>query len=529
MKKILAALLCIAAILSLLAGCGGSSTPAAPAADNGAQAPAAPADGEKNTAVTIGYVIAHNPAYPSSPNFDDFIQQGMIYDKLFDVDDVTGEYYSPLLESYEWTDDVTLHMVLKDGITFNDGKVMTMDDVLFSMQNYMRAETTDKVQYYAHIDFDASKVSEDGKVLDLVWKDAYGPALRTLNCAVMEKEFTEEHIEDTDEIWYTAPVGSGPYVVKECVKNSYVVYTLREDYWDTSRTFDADEITLKFYTDSSAMYMDYVAGNLDVIYDVGAEVISKIEADPGLGTVTLVPDNDVVYIHLNEDNEILSDPKVREAIAYALDMDYITEVCYGPLGTPATSHFASGFDAYTEHERYPYDPEKAAAILKEAGYGPGDISLRWISPEMPPEPQIGECVQALLEAVGISVSVETPEFATALGSHLQGITDISDSHTMGGNPAKEPDNSLSAFYEGGAFTSFSISEPDYNALYYAGLNTTDEAERWEAYKALDAWLWDNFMVLPVCEVNKAIVYNSRIAEFPASAIGRSCLGSLKLA
>ena len=509
MKKKVALILVIACFLSLFSAVG------VLAADD--------------TAVTIGYAIPHNPAYPSSPNFDDFIQQGMIYDKLFDVDDETGEYLSRLLESYEWTDDVTLHMVLKPGITFNDGQEMTMEDVLFSMQNYMAAPTTDKNQYYAHIDFDASVISEDGMTLDLVWTSPYGPALRTLNCSIMEKAFTEEHIEDTDEIWYTAPVGSGPYVITECVKNSYVVYTLREDYWDTSRTFDAKTITLKFYTDESAMYMDYVAGNLDVIYDVSAETVKNIQADPSLGTVTLVPDNDVVYIQINEDKEVLSDPLVRQAIAYALDMEYITDVAYGELGTPATSHFATGFDCYVEHELYPYDPAKSIELLEEAGYKFGDLNLKWISPEMPPEPQIGEAVQALLSAVGINVTVETPEFATALGSHLEGITDISCQHTMGGNPAKEPDNTLSAFYEGGAFAAFSISEPDYNELYYAGLNTTDDEARWEAYRQLDAWLWDNYMALPICEVNRAIVFNSRIAEFPASAVGRSCLGALKLA
>lgn len=338
MKRKLAMILAIAMVFSVAVGCGTSAL----ASDD--------------TAVTIGYVANHDPAYPSSPNFDDFIQQGMIYDKLFDVDDETGEFVTRLLESYEWTDETTLHMVLKDGITFNDGTTMTMEDVLFSLQNYMAAPTTDKNQYYAHIDFDASVISEDGMTLDLVWKDAYGPALRTLNCSIMEKAFTEEHIEDTDEIWYTAPVGSGPYVVKECVKDSYVVYELREDYWDTSRTFDATEITLKFYTDESAMYMDFAAGNLDVIYDISAEIAANIEADPSLGTVSLTPDNDVVYIQINEDKEILSDPLVREAIAYALDMEYITDVCYGALGTPATSHFASGFDAYVEHELYPYDP-----------------------------------------------------------------------------------------------------------------------------------------------------------------------------
>lgn len=538
MKKILAALICLVMILSLCAACGGGTsetgtTAAEPAEQSGTEAApaAAPAEaGEKNTAVTIGYVTNHYPAYPSSANYDDFIIQGMVYDKLFDVDDETGEYVARLLESYEWTDDVTLHMVLKDGVTFNDGKPMTMEDVLFSMKNYIdQGRTTDKYEYYSRIDFDKCVISDDGMELDLVYFEPYGPALRTLNFSVMEKEFTEAH-PDTDEVWYSAPVGSGPYAITDYVKDSYVVFTLREDYWDTSRSFDATEITLKFYKDESAMYMDYQAGNIDVAYGITATTVSSIQdANGAQGTVTLVPDNDILYLHLNEDKEILSNPKVREAIAHALNYEFITEVCYGVMGTPATSHFASGFDAYVEHEPYSYDPELSKQLLAEAGYNAGDITLQWISPDFPPEPLIGETVQALLADVGINVTVQSYELATALGYHLDGTTDISDSHTMGGNPVKEPDNSLSSFYENGAFTAFSISDPEYNEYYYAGLNSVDEAERWEAYKKLDAWLWDNYMAIPVCEINSAIAYNARIAEFPASAIGRSCLGSLKLA
>ena len=514
MKKIIALTLTVVLMLALLAGCGNTSGQGSGTVDNG-------------TAVTVGYMAAHEPAYPSSGS-SDFIQAGMIYDKLFDVDDVTGEYYSPVLESYEWTNDTTLHMVLKKGITFSDGAEMTMDDVYFSLKNYMNDVNNDKYQYYAHIDFDSSKVSDDGYELDLVWYEPYGPALRTLNCAIMQKAFTEEHIDMTDEVWYTGPVGSGPYVISESVKNSYVVFTLRDDYWDTSRTFDATQITLKFYTDESAMYMDYKAGNIDGLYDVSNETVKNIEADPDSGTVSIIPDNDVVYIHLNQNIEALKDPAVREAIAYALDMNYITDVCYGTLGTVATSHYPASFDAYVNHGPYEYNPDKAKEILTNAGYKEGDITITWISPETAPEPQIGQCVQALLGAVGITVEVQTPDFGTALMASFNGETQISDQHTMGGNPTKEPDNTLAAFYGEAVFKSFAIPDEDYNALYYAGLSTTDEEARWDIYREIDTWLWDHYLALPICEVNKAVVYNSRIASFPISAVGRSCLGTMKL-
>ena len=526
MKKILAALLCIAAILSLLAGCGGGNA-TAPAADNNA-APAA--DGEKNTSVTIGYVGGHYACYPSSAISDDFIQAGVIYDRLFEVDDDTGEYTSRVLESYEWTDDQTLVMTLKDGITFSDGKKMTAEDVLFSIRNYIdQGETTDKYQYFQFIDFDNSVVSDDGMTLTLKYQFPYGPAERTLNLSIMEKEFTEAH-ENSDPIWYTGPVGSGPYVVTDCVQDSYVTFTLREDYWDTSRTYDATEITLKFYSDETAMYMDYQQGNLDVLYGIGNTVASQIEAAGGSqGTVQYISNNDVSFVILNEDNPYLADSAVREAIACTLDMGYIMDVAYGKLGTEAKSHYAATFDCYSEHEGYTVDVEKAKQLLAGAGYAEGDISLAWVCPDLAPQPQVGEAIQAQLSQIGINVSVESYDLPTALGMYIEGKSDIMMMTVNGGNPTREPYQSLSAFASGAPFVCMSIEDPTYNGYLEIGLNSVDNDTRWSAYKQADDWLYENYNAIPICETLSAVAYNSRIASFNQSALGRGSLGAVKLA
>lgn len=551
MKKFLALALSVAMCLSLLAGCGSSSddtsdedtettetesTDEESSDDEEESTDEESSDDEDSssssdgdTSVVVGYVGTHYACYPSSSTSSDFICQAMVYDKLFEVDDSTGEYTSRVLESWEWTDDQTLVMTLKDGIYFSDGNQMTMEDVLFSLEDYItQGESTDKYTYYQYIDFDSCEISDDGMTLTLVWQDTYGPAERELNCSIMEKEFTEEH-DSSDEIWYTGPVGSGPYEITECVQDSYVVFTLREDYWNTDYSYDATEITLKFYTDENAMFMDYQAGNIDVMYDVGTTVVSQVEEDSSLGTVEYVSTNDVSFIILNEDNEYLSDIAVREAIAYALDMDYITEVAYGLLGTTAYSHYASTFECYEEHEGYTYDADYALEVLEEAGYSEGEISLSWLSPDSSPQPEIGEAVQALLSMIGIDVEVETYELATTLSMYIEGEGDIMMMTVTGGNPTMEPYQCLSAFMGGATFTSMSIEDETYNSYLDAGLDTVDEEERWEAYRQADDWLYENFNAIPICETTSAIVYNDRISSFDQSTVGRSCLGSLKLA
>ena len=88
MKKTIALLLCLAMALSVLAGCGSSGS-----GSNGGNK-GGDKSGEDNKSVTIGYVGGHYACYPSSANSDDFVQQGMVYDKLFEVDDTTGECWA---------------------------------------------------------------------------------------------------------------------------------------------------------------------------------------------------------------------------------------------------------------------------------------------------------------------------------------------------------------------------------------------------------------------------------------------------
>lgn len=529
MKKVLALLLSSAMALTLLSACGGGETSQNP---DGSSQPtsSASAPGTDSTSVTIGYVGSHDACMPSS-NSNDFIQQAMVYDKLFEVDDNTGEYTSRTLSSWEWTDETTFVMTLKEGMTFSDGNPVTGEDVLFSIQNYVTnpaAPQTDKYPYYQYIDFDKSSVSDDGMTVTLVWKEEYGPAYRQLNCAILEKSFVEAH-DNADMIWYTGPVGSGPYEITDCVQDSYVTFTLRDDYWNKDYTYDATEITLKFYTDETAMYVDYQNGYLDAIYGIGSTVAQQIEAAGGSqGTVQYISNKDVTLLNLNDATPALQDTAVREAIAYALDMEAIASIAYGTLAAPAKSHFASDFPFYTEHEGYTYDVEKAKQLLADAGYQDGDIQLTCITTNNNPDPQIGEAIQGYLAAVGIEVTVSSYDLPTALGMYMEGQSDLTTLSVRGGNGTLEPYQVVSGIDENASFQCMANHDPEFNELLSIGLHSIDEDIRWDAYAQADEWLYDNFHSLPICETMSAIAYNSRISSFNQSTVGKGCLGALTL-
>lgn len=541
MKRILAIILAAVMLTLALTACSSNTESPTNAPDAATQAPAdnataAPADDQSgdaaqpaSAAVTVGIVDRHQGSYPSSTISNEFISQLMIYDKLFEIDDNTGEFTSRVCEYWGWEDDnVTFKLKLKDGITFSDGTQVTGEDLLFSLEDFVvMGQSTDKEPYYKYIDFDKSYVEDDGLTVYIVYQMEFGPALYTLDVCILSKAFTEAH-DESDLIWFTGPVGSGPYMITDCVQDSYVTFTLRDDYWNKDYSYDATEITLRFYTDETAMYIDYQNGTLDVIYNISTIIAEQVEAAGNQGTVKYTSNNDVTMINLYGSNQYLSDIEVRKAIAHALDMNAILEMAYGNLAKPATSHLASNFDAYVENEGYSYDPEYSKQILADAGYSAGEIVLDFVAVNFDPQPQIAETVQGYLANVGITVNAMSYDIGTALGMYFEGESDMACFAVNGGNPMREPYKMYSGLAEHSPMLPMAILDPEFNALIVEGQNSIDMEVRNKAYSAADQWLYDNYFAIPVAETLSAYAYNDRISEFNQGAINKSCLGSLKL-
>ena len=538
MKKLLAMMLALAMVLSL-AACGGgnSSGNASDPASSGAPestAPESSAPAESSAPSELSGSKSedgtHDCYHPSSTVSNNYMASSILYDMLFEFDDVTGEWNSRILSDYGWDDDVTLHLTLKDGITFADGTQMTADDILYSLYMYVApGGRTDKYQHYKYIDFDASHVSDDGMTAYVVWSRPYSPALSSLSCPILSKAFLEAH-DESDQIWYTDPLGSGPYQVKECVIDSYVTFEQREDYWAAADySYDCKEITIRYYTDETAMYVDYQNGVLDAMYNISSNVAKQVQDAGNQGVVNYVPLNDVTLMCLNSSNEYLADPAVREAIAHAVDMNAIAEMAYGALYQPATSHLASTLDCYQEHEGYSYDPDYAKKVLSDAGYKDGDIVLEFIAANVDPQPQIAEAVQAYLSTIGITVNVTKYDLGTALQYFQSGENDVALMQVTGGNSAKIPMQVFNGMTADTPMKDRAIPDETFNSYINDGLNSNDPAVYNAAFASADQWLWDNFEALPIAETTAALAYHDgTIAAFPQSCIGRGCLGSIQL-
>jgi ABC-type transport system substrate-binding protein len=140
-----------------------------------------------------------------------------------------------------------------------------------------------------------------------------------------------------------------------------------------------------------------------------------------------------------------------------------------------------------------------------------------------------EAVQGYLMAVGINVETLSTELGTALPDYyFVGANDMAILMANGANNSRDAWQVLSATYNV-LFIDRHIYDEEYIALCDDSLASTDQAERDAAYAAIDDWLYDNYMLIPYCEIMEAWCYNSRIASLDMLNVGYSSLGNIKLA
>ena len=138
-----------------------------------------------------------------------------------------------------------------------------------------------------------------------------------------------------------------------------------------------------------------------------------------------------------------------------------------------------------------------------------------------------ELYQQRREEMGLNCT--SVELGTALPEYyFVGANDLALIQPNGANNSRDIWQIISATYNG-LFVDRAISDPEYVALVEETLGSADQDVRDQAFRELDDWLYENYWMPPICEVNEAWCFNSRIESFEMLNIGYDCLGNIKLA
>ena len=319
--------------------------------------------------------------------------------------DKEGEICGQLAESWEWQDDTTLNVTLREGVTFQNGEPCTSEDVKFTFDRILSGygdgtiavlyETLDSVEIV-----DDLTVSFKLKEPDAAFEQRLGSIW---GASIVPKDYVEEV---GDEAFQTAPIGTGPYMMTEYSPEKYVLERY-DGFWGEAPAVKRIEFIA--YPEASARMTALITGELDIINDVPGDAVETIQNTEGLNVVGTPIKNIHIYtFNTKDENSIMSNQQFRQAITMAIDRQQLVDTLWTDYAKVPNGHqFESYGDLYIEdYEGIQYDPEKARQLVEESGYdGEEVISIEMADGYYTNGNQAGEAIVSMLADVGIKAEV----------------------------------------------------------------------------------------------------------------------------
>ncbi|TDH35958.1 ABC transporter substrate-binding protein [Pseudohoeflea suaedae] len=424
-----------------------------------------------------------------------------VYDGLTRYRDGTLEVEPALAESWEISEDgKTYTFKLRSGVTFHDGSEFNAEAVKFNFDRMLKEDHPFHDTGPFPLAFFFSSVAEVNVIDDLTVEfklnAPYAPFLSNLaypTGLIVSPAAVEEYGKDFGR----HPSGTGAFKFEEWEANAKVVVSRNEDYWDGAAPLEA--IVYRPITDANTRIAEMLAGGLDIMVEVPPDSLQQFRDNAEYKVLEQAGPH-VWFLILNLKEGPFSDKLVRQAANYAIDKKALTEnVLQGTADIaagPTPPAFAWAYDESLDP--YPYDPEKAKELLKEAGYS-GEPLTFYVTEGgsgMLDPVAMGTAIQADLQKVGMKVNIETYEWNTFLDKvnpGLEGKADMAEMAWMTNDPDTLPYLALrsEAFPDKGGFNSGYYSNPKVDELLNAAREATDQSERAKLYKEMQQIVHDD--------------------------------------
>lgn len=423
-----------------------------------------------------------------------------------------------LATEWEVSEDGTEYLfTLRRGVTFHNGEPFNADAVVYSWERGIRPvmEWSDR---WAR----ASLVEAVDEYTVRIVTDEPDPLLLGVMAQhwnIVPPVYSEEV---GDDAFGEAPVGTGPFEFVEWIREDRIVLRRNENYWREGLPH-VEEVIYRPIPESSTRMAAIQTGEIDIVNRLTYEQAEALERVPGVNVVTY-PIDRVFYIAFNNlttgVGEPTEDPRVRQAMNYAVDRQAIIDSLFGgraQLATGLMTESNLGYDSSIDP--YPYDPDRARELLAEAGYPNGfEIGFAAPSGAYTNFEQVAEAIQGYLADVGIITDLEIIESGRFWD--LEGEKRLPP--LFGDSWSERSGESLPRLRGalGGWDASFSAwSDPTIDD-YLARISVTiDQDERAQLYRELHRFMYDDppFIYLYVPETFEAtrdnvVDYLPRAAE-----------------
>ena len=405
--------------------------------------------------------------------------------------DTDGNFVDAVASGHSISEDgLTYTFTLRDGVVFHNGDEVTADDVLYSFETCAATTTSTAV---AEALSDIQDITADGNVITITLPAANSSFLSTVSgVSIVPASYTDQA---------TAPVGTGPFKFDSYSPQDKAVFVRNDDYYGGKPALA--KVTCKIYGDANALFTALSSGALDMAFHLTVNQVNSLTNGYNVleGEMNLVQ-----ALYLNNAFGAFADERVRQALCYAIDVDTLLELTEDGHGAKLGSSVYPSFTKYFDEslvDAYPYDPDKAMELLKEAGAEGLSFTIK-VPSNYEPHVETANVIVEMLSAVGVNASIQKVEMNTWLTDVYQGRN--FEATIIGFDAAYlSPDALLQRWVSTDGSNMINYSNPDYDAAIEKAQSTTDDAEQVEAYKEAQKILSDT----------AANVYLQDLADFVA--------------
>ncbi|EFE93717.1 glutathione ABC transporter substrate-binding protein GsiB [Serratia odorifera] len=452
---------------------------------------AAPAWAAKDAVIAVASNFTTLDPYDANDTLSQAVAKSF-YQGLFGFDK-DMKLVNVLADSYQASaDGLSYTIKLRSGIKFHDGSEFNAEAV---KANLDRASNPDSLlkRYNLFKMIDKTEVV-DPTTVKIVLKAPFSAFINNLAhpaAAMISPAALKQYGK---EIGFH-PVGTGPYQFDTWNQTDYVKVKKFAGYWQPGLP-KLDSITWRPVVDNNTRAAMLQTGEATFAFPIPYEQAKVLQNNDKLAVVT-APSIMQRYISINVTQKPFDDPKVRQALNYAINKQALIKVAFAGYAVPAEGPVPPSIDFATRYQPWPYDPAKARELLKQAGYPNGFTTTLWSSHNHSTAQKVLQFAQQQLAQVGVKVKVTAMD-AGQRAAQVESVgvkdTGVRLFYTGWSASTGEADWALSPL-----FASQSAPPKLFNTAFYSNpqvdrdlgdaLATTDRARKQQLYKDAQDRIW----------------------------------------
>lgn len=394
---------------------GGDTTPTASSGDGGSSG----GDGDIPEEVVIMQGVDANTLDPllrnATPEFNINVH---VFDMFTKRNPQTLEVEPHIVTEWKTIDDLTWEFKLVEGATFHNGDPVNADAAIYSFERCAKGKIGEQpvVQTITRlIGYESAEKIDDYTFRVKTSKPAaIFPDLLTSFEIIPPSVYTDADADTIAKV-QREPVGSGPYKLVEWVKDDHITLEAYENYWGPKPK--VKRVIFRPVPELSSRVVALQNGEANIIVNVAPDLVPQLDAGENT-RVSQVTGGRIIFIGIRCDKPPFDDKRVRQALNYAVDFDSIRTALLNGAGERAAT-IVNPPHQHPDLKPYPYDPERARALLQEAGVPEGfEVTMDAPNGRYIKDAEMAQAIAQNFQDIGLNVNLRVLEWSVYAGELL---------------------------------------------------------------------------------------------------------------